>query len=630
VELKPTAITKELAQAALACQPLSQALKLAEWVGDGKAITASQVLRPAEVAEACAALGITLPHGKKKVRSAQDVPELDAAWDVARNAGLITLNAKQAFGLGFQDLTEDPAAALGAWLRAVTASFELPDDPCDVCLTVLAVLGQADDGDIELVKVLGTVFSMFHESPEAYLCPDCGEVHTPADYDEDEEDTGRHVAIALAGLHAFGAVTFTGDDGSVLTLTPLGRMLADTVYAAFAPSAEDSPAAVVARLAVLPAGSMVLYARDWLAARTPVDAARELIRTAESATPLLRAAAFDLATEIGPRAIPALREHAEVPGYGAYARQWLAELGEDVPVFARDEAWMQAEEMSALIERAPEGFAALALQTAMMQAGPGYSAELVKALRESGHPDAPRLLEMVRGRGENIRHTPKAPDNAKPLQLMITLRWVDDPPVWRRVAVPGSTTLSTLHDIIQSAMGWENDHMHAFFDGSTELSDHTLLRDVLPRRRSSIQYNYDFGDDWIHEIKSEGFYHNDIGTPLPFILDGGGACPPEDCGGPYRYDYLKSEILADPDHEEHGDMLDWLGIDSARDFNPDEFSVDEANAHLTWLRSSSDPARRSIAAARSSIAQSPPAPEDDLSAKVIRLQPRSKKPKSKR
>jgi hypothetical protein len=623
VELKPATITKELASAALACQPLSHALKLAEWVGDGKAITGSRVLRPAEAVQACAALGIDLPPGKKKVRSAQDVPELANAWDAARDAGLISLNAKQAFGLGFLDLTDDPAAALDAWLRAVTAPLELPDDPCDVCLTVLAVIRQADDGAVELEEMLDTIYSAFHESPTEFPCPDCGQVHSPAEFDEDDEETARHVAITLTGLDAFGAVAITGDDGSVVTITPLGRMLAETIHAALAPSADDSPAAVVARLAALPAGAMVLYARDWLGARTPVDAARELISTAKSATPRLRAAAFDLATEIGPQAIPALLEHAEAPGYGAYVRQWLAEQGEHVPVFARDEAWMQAEEMSALIERTPEGLATLALQAAMVQAGPGYAAELVKSLRESGHPDAPMLLEMVRGvRNRNIRPTPKAPDNAKPLELMITLRWVDDPPVWRRVAVPGSITLGALHDIIQSAMGWDNGHMHAFFDGRLELSDHRLVRDVLPRRRSSIQYNYDFGDDWIHEIKSEGFYDNGSGTPLPFILDGSGACPPEDCGGPYRYDYLKTEILTDQDHEEHDDMLDWLGIDSAEDFNPAEFSLGEANARLTWLRPSSAPTLPPEPA--------PTSADDGPSAKVIRLQPRTKKPKSKR
>lgn len=182
MELKPATITKELASAALACQPLSHALKLTEWVGDGKAITGSRVLRPAEAVQACAALGIDLPPGKKKVRSAQDVPELANAWDAARDAGLITLNAKQAFGLGFLDLTDDPAAALDAWLRAVTAPLELPDDPCDVCLTVLAVIGQADDGAVELEEMLDTIYSAFHESPTEFPCPDCGQVHSPAEF----------------------------------------------------------------------------------------------------------------------------------------------------------------------------------------------------------------------------------------------------------------------------------------------------------------------------------------------------------------------------------------------------------------------------------------------------------------
>ena len=43
--------------------------------------------------------------------------------------------------------------------------------------------------------------------------------------------------------------------------------------------------------------------------------------------------------------------------------------------------------------------------------------------------------------------------------------------------------------------------------------------------------------------------------------------PPEDCGGPWGYADLK-EALADPGHEDHDDMLEWLGLESAAEFNP--------------------------------------------------------------
>ncbi|MBT2401755.1 plasmid pRiA4b ORF-3 family protein [Streptomyces sp. ISL-100] len=36
------------------------------------------------------------------------------------------------------------------------------------------------------------------------------------------------------------------------------------------------------------------------------------------------------------------------------------------------------------------------------------------------------------------------------------------PPVWRRLQVPADITLDRLHQVIQTAMGWENYHMHVF------------------------------------------------------------------------------------------------------------------------------------------------------------------------
>jgi len=58
------------------------------------------------------------------------------------------------------------------------------------------------------------------------------------------------------------------------------------------------------------------------------------------------------------------------------------------------------------------------------------------------------------------------------LQVRITLRYVDDPPVWRQVLIPAAYPLSRVHQVIQGAMGWEDCHLHAFQIGKTRRSPH--------------------------------------------------------------------------------------------------------------------------------------------------------------
>jgi hypothetical protein len=55
--------------------------------------------------------------------------------------------------------------------------------------------------------------------------------------------------------------------------------------------------------------------------------------------------------------------------------------------------------------------------------------------------------------------------------------------------------------------------------------------------------------------------------------------PPEDCGGiPGFYNLL--EAINDPEHEQHEELLEWLG----GDFDPQGFSVDEVNRGLAPLQ----------------------------------------------
>lgn len=173
------------------------------------------------------------------------------------------------------------------------------------------------------------------------------------------------------------------------------------------------------------------------------------------------------------------------------------------------------------------------------------------------------------------------------LQLKLSLRGVSKPPVWRRLLVRADMRLSHVHDVIQAAMGWTDTHLHAF---STAYGDYgppdseldhrderkPRLVDFLAEPGDRIRYAYDFGDFWEHDIVLERTLEADSAARLPACVAGKGACPPEDCGGVWGYADLRV-VLANPASEEHDAMLEWLGLDSADDFDPAAFDVDETN-----------------------------------------------------
>ncbi|MFN6952479.1 MAG: plasmid pRiA4b ORF-3 family protein, partial [Albidovulum sp.] len=103
------------------------------------------------------------------------------------------------------------------------------------------------------------------------------------------------------------------------------------------------------------------------------------------------------------------------------------------------------------------------------------------------------------------------------------------------------------------------------------------LRSILSKGMQFL-YVYDFGDDWRHLVTVEDIAASaSVRQFLPRCIAGARACPPEDCGGVHRYpDFL--EALAEPDHPEHLDMVDWAG-----GFDPEVFSLSQANALIGAL-----------------------------------------------
>ena len=63
-------------------------------------------------------------------------------------------------------------------------------------------------------------------------------------------------------------------------------------------------------------------------------------------------------------------------------------------------------------------------------------------------------------------------------QLKITLNHTE-PAIWRRILVPSDLQLSTLHYVIQIAMGWGNDHLYNFIIGKRIIDGLTPMGDVL-------------------------------------------------------------------------------------------------------------------------------------------------------
>lgn len=192
------------------------------------------------------------------------------------------------------------------------------------------------------------------------------------------------------------------------------------------------------------------------------------------------------------------------------------------------------------------------------------------------------------------------------LRFKIQLREIR-PAIWRRIEVPASYTFWDLHVAIQDAMGWLDSHLHAFrikdrtgwAEAVIGIPESEENPDLLPGWRIRVvdylgeagmraRYEYDFGDDWQHDLTLEAILPRQTRTKYPRCLAGARACPPEDCGGPHGYARLL-EMLADPADPERAEMLAWLGGPfDPKAFDPREVRFD--NPKKRWEIAFGEPA----------------------------------------
>ena len=171
-----------------------------------------------------------------------------------------------------------------------------------------------------------------------------------------------------------------------------------------------------------------------------------------------------------------------------------------------------------------------------------------------------------------------------------------EPLIWRRVLIPTGMTFKDLHMVIQIAMGWQDYHLYSFEipninhkivcskDGYDDLKawceenkkqlergdadEYTKKMAEMKVKKSwnteidkylkedcSFEYTYDFGDSWNHLVTFE-VLDEDWKVSIPVVVEGKGACPPEDSGGPGGYERFLS-ILQDKKDPDHKMMKEW-------------------------------------------------------------------------
>lgn len=132
-------------------------------------------------------------------------------------------------------------------------------------------------------------------------------------------------------------------------------------------------------------------------------------------------------------------------------------------------------------------------------------------------------------------------------QLKVVLRGIS-PMIWRRLLLRSDQSIADLHYAIQIAMDWSDSHLHrchihgrdygVAHEGGIMFADDpekVRLADFKLRRRERFLYEYDFYDNWEHEVRLEKLLPWNPRRLFPVCTGGQRLAPPEDCGGARVY-----------------------------------------------------------------------------------------------
>jgi hypothetical protein len=182
------------------------------------------------------------------------------------------------------------------------------------------------------------------------------------------------------------------------------------------------------------------------------------------------------------------------------------------------------------------------------------------------------------------------------IELLIKLMHIE-PAIYRSVLVRNTITFERLHEIIQVCMGWQNYHLYSFKKGDIYMEDRFAeiepysrkkffahkyqIANFLEKPGDTIEYVYDFGDNWLHNISVSKVSPDNKRIKHPKCLIAERACPPEDCGGVGGYYYLMNVLFSQEYNEDRLSMLEWLG----GEYKPEYTSLNKINNELKniWI-----------------------------------------------
>lgn len=377
--LRPEA---ELARDALSAPVLARAARLARWADAGTRVDAGGGLVEEQLPAAAEQLGLS---GDDAAAHASE------AWRIAVDTGLVEITDEEtgtvAAGEDLALLTGgSPQDVLGVWLtalEAVLADASVPD--LDDLVDAMAEGGEVDlsslDWDPEaesdfLDGVLGNLYllTVGEEGPGEAPVPLpalAASVIVPSDMGEPSNEVLEQVSDAMMRLddqfrllEPVGLVEYQPVDEALMAdadeepaapvdeadvtrygmvrLTPLGLygLRARLLDAGFeAPAVGDlsdkGADALLDGTAPFPPAAAHAETELWLAGRSLLDAARELLAAArgtDPGAPLRRLRCQQALSLVGAEAEPALREVLDDAELGGLARVWLTEHGaRDVP-----------------------------------------------------------------------------------------------------------------------------------------------------------------------------------------------------------------------------------------------------------------------------------------------------------
>lgn len=194
-----------------------------------------------------------------------------------------------------------------------------------------------------------------------------------------------------------------------------------------------------------------------------------------------------------------------------------------------------------------------------------------------------------------------------PIKLKIALK--DLPHKCERtLLVPEDINMRQLHFIIQDSFGWLNAHLFEFTNAKVKqtirvgmpddfemdswsdielnIAHEVKLKETFLEeyQGKAFWYNYDFGDDWWHQISFLKLTQKDKeaydGSPI--CIKAEGKCPPEDVGGSYGYrEFL--EIIKNKKHPEHKETRIWYGFEKGEKFDEIQVDLQRINLYLDDL-----------------------------------------------